>query len=306
MSKKAFEIRRINHFGAFKVSEHTFLPDVSHGLPLSSLSSGSPKLEGKRVFPTQSHSIQTLNEGGIEAALVQYDVTSRKNEASLLPDTSMRLDAAAESSFVAPSLPMSLGMEPFSLDNLNEGFRPSSMRLVNPDLISHARMSYGADGFQPLDHQRKNYSFHFLGQAKIRPINDSQGKTPGEYAKESKLGPRRKSQWDTPKDFGRKVTDYSANQTTDINTTCDRLLTQVSSPQRGKQHNQKSHQQQSHRHRRQPWVLNPFRQEDEEEVLAKRTHNRRRWSHVFPLGEDEFKRHAGPNWKSLCQPAIRK
>lgn len=56
--------------------------------------------------------------------------------------------------------------------------------------------------------------------------------------------------------------------------------------------------------RRKAWVLNPFRQQDEEEVLAKRTHNRRRWSHVFPLGEVEFKRHAGPNWKSLCQPAI--
>uniref|UniRef100_A0A6V2K027 DEPDC5 C-terminal domain-containing protein n=4 Tax=Ditylum brightwellii TaxID=49249 RepID=A0A6V2K027_9STRA len=52
------------------------------------------------------------------------------------------------------------------------------------------------------------------------------------------------------------------------------------------------------------WVLNPFRQADEEEVLAKRTHNRRRWSHVFPTGEVEFKRHAGPNWKSLCQPAV--
>ena len=57
-------------------------------------------------------------------------------------------------------------------------------------------------------------------------------------------------------------------------------------------------------HRRKTRVLNPFRQEDEEEVLAKRTHNRRRWSHVFPQGEIEFKRHAGPNWKSLCQPAI--
>jgi len=56
--------------------------------------------------------------------------------------------------------------------------------------------------------------------------------------------------------------------------------------------------------RRRAWVLNPFRQEDEDEVLAKRTHNRRRWSHVFPPGEVEFKRHAGPNWKSLCQPAI--
>ena len=51
-------------------------------------------------------------------------------------------------------------------------------------------------------------------------------------------------------------------------------------------------------------MLNPFRQDDEEYVLAKRNHNRRRWSHVFPPGEVEFKRHAGPNWKSLCQPAI--
>lgn len=51
-------------------------------------------------------------------------------------------------------------------------------------------------------------------------------------------------------------------------------------------------------------VFNPFRQEDEVEVLAMKSHNRRRWSHVFPLGEVEFKRHAGPNWKSLTAPAI--
>jgi hypothetical protein len=51
-------------------------------------------------------------------------------------------------------------------------------------------------------------------------------------------------------------------------------------------------------------AFNPFRQQDEDEVLAKKSHNRRRWSHVFPLGEVEFKRHAGPNWKSLSSPAI--
>jgi len=52
------------------------------------------------------------------------------------------------------------------------------------------------------------------------------------------------------------------------------------------------------------WTLNPFRQSDEEQVLAERTHNSRRWSHVFPQGEIEFKRHPGPNWNSLTQPAI--
>ena len=57
-------------------------------------------------------------------------------------------------------------------------------------------------------------------------------------------------------------------------------------------------------HHRKPWVLNPFRQRDETEILSRRTANRRRWSHVFPLGEEEFKRHSGPLWNSLCQPAV--
>lgn len=51
-------------------------------------------------------------------------------------------------------------------------------------------------------------------------------------------------------------------------------------------------------------VINPFRREDEAELLKQRTHNHRRWSHVFPPGEVEFKHSPGPNWKSLCQPAI--
>lgn len=51
-------------------------------------------------------------------------------------------------------------------------------------------------------------------------------------------------------------------------------------------------------------AFNPFRQSDEDEVLAKRSHNRRRWSHVYPVGEVEFKRHAGPIWNSLTSPAI--
>lgn len=75
-------------------------------------------------------------------------------------------------------------------------------------------------------------------------------------------------------------------------------------PNEAMSRNKSKKQSYQHRYRRKVWVLNPFRQEDEDEVLAKRTHNRRRWSHVFPLGEAEFKKHAGPNWKSLCQPAI--
>lgn len=59
------------------------------------------------------------------------------------------------------------------------------------------------------------------------------------------------------------------------------------------------HHHNTHRHRRKHWVLNPFRQEDEDEVLAKRTHNRRRWSHVFPLGEAEFVSNATARVSSL-------
>ena len=58
-----------------------------------------------------------------------------------------------------------------------------------------------------------------------------------------------------------------------------------------------------HRHARKK-AFNPFRQADEDKVLAKISHNRRRWSHVFPKGEIEFKRHAGPIWKSLTSPAV--
>ena len=38
-------------------------------------------------------------------------------------------------------------------------------------------------------------------------------------------------------------------------------------------------------------AFNPFRQQDEDAVLAEKSHNRRRWSHVFPATEVEFKRH---------------
>ena len=73
---------------------------------------------------------------------------------------------------------------------------------------------------------------------------------------------------------------------------------------RGNQGKSHRHRESSASHRHRKKVFNPFRQADEDKVLAKRSHNRRRWSHVFPQGEIEFKRHAGPVWRSLCSPAI--
>lgn len=70
----------------------------------------------------------------------------------------------------------------------------------------------------------------------------------------------------------------------------------------GRDHQSGNHKQSLGSRRKK--AFNPFRQSDEDEVLAKRSHNRRRWSHVFPVGEVEFKRHSGPNWNSLTSPAI--
>lgn len=262
----------------------------------------SPLIEGRDITRSQHVKSQILDKGGIEAALIQHDGMRLKREdkfsrsgAALNTKGSPVLTGVSPPTLAAS--PLRLGMNYFSLDMRNEGLRPSVSRLVAPDIIPRdSRYANTIDGFQPLEPRRKT-----LSQTQIKSRNDAHN-----YNNASKLLHRRKSQWDEHN--GSKRLESSAVQPTDVGSADDpQRTTQTTSPQRVKiktHINRKPHQQQSYRHRQKLWVLNPFRQEDEEEVLAKRTHNRRRWSHVFPLGEDEFKRHAGPNWKSLCQPAI--
>ena len=250
----------------------------------SSRSTGNKK-SGSPIRNQSTKTITSL-KGGIESSLDQYDLTNQsKGSRGMLSDVlrtgSIRgyPDNAAErleskgSPLMAPiSRPGLERMMSSSLDRQNVWLRPNSMSLGKAD----ARLTH-ADGFNPLASRiQRMTSFHLLSQS---IVSKEEINTPAKKKIESRLGPRRKSQWDSP-----------ANLANESSTNDDRVKT--------------SEQEQSHRYRRQRWVLNPFRQEDEDEVLAKRTHNRRRWSHVFPLGEDEFKRHAGPNWKSLCQPAI--
>ena len=59
------------------------------------------------------------------------------------------------------------------------------------------------------------------------------------------------------------------------------------------------------------YAINPFKKEEGAMFLRTRTHNRRRWSHVFPWGWGDYTKNlpgemgfTGLNWKSLCQPAI--
>lgn len=50
---------------------------------------------------------------------------------------------------------------------------------------------------------------------------------------------------------------------------------------------------------------NPFRREDGINYINARTHNRRRWSYVFPAGKlAQTLTFYGLNWKSLSQPAV--
>jgi hypothetical protein len=253
----------------------------------------SPVLERRDTI--RSH---VFPKGGIEAALIQHDGSfNREGKHSRLGAVLNSNGSPILSGVSPPSLavsPLRLGITPISLDRRNEGLRPSVMRLVAPDVIPRAsRFVDAADAFQPLESQRKTLS---QTHAKSRDDVYHYNKAPSHSVTDNRLLHRRKSQWDNVEPSG----------STEIGSAGERN-SQTLSPQRVKiktQVNRKPQQLQSFRNRQKSWVLNPFRQEDEEEVLAKRTHNRRRWSHVFPLGEDEFKRHAGPNWKSLCQPAI--
>lgn len=248
-----------------------------------------------------------LSKGGIEAALIQHEGMRLKREpryprsdAVLNRNGSPTLMGASPPSQAVS--PLRLGMTPFSLERQNEGLRPGVFKSVAPNVIPRSsRFVDSLVAFQPLDPQQKILSQPY---AKSRDDSFHYNKASGHSVTESRLLHRRKSQWDNVEPYGNK----RHAQRTEVGSVGDSQRNiQTSSPQRLKiktQSNRKPPHQQSFRHRQKSWVLNPFRQEDEEEVLAKRTHNRRRWSHVFPLGEDEFKRHAGPNWKSLCQPAI--
>ena len=225
--------------------------------------------------------------GGIEAALNQYDGTSLRQRKDGV--TSPRGDfleykisedvQVGSSSLAVSPLSSSIGMH-FSLDRRNDGLRPSAMRLVPP--VPEAMPS---ERFLPLDITQRRSSFQ-LSQKPKMPTRDHSYNQLQISSKEGRA-----------KENGNKQMNLSST----IKEPNKKALPLKRGTSKGKKHRQRT----PGRHRRKPWVLNPFRQEDEDEVLAKRTHNRRRWSHVFPLGEDEFKRHAGPNWKSLCQPAIR-
>ena len=160
----------------------------------------------------------------------------------------------------------------------------SEKRLSTSPVISSIPLTFS------LDRRNEGYNTNFkrLGQERITAITEGLQSLDIHRRNNKGLAGDRRNSF-AQGSSKQQLTDESLFKTS-MNSSTNR--------NKSKKHN---HQ---HRYRRKVWVLNPFRQEDEDEVLAKRTHNRRRWSHVFPLGEAEFKKHAGPNWKSLCQPAI--
>lgn len=234
-----------------------------------------------------------LPVGGIEAALVQYDFTRPRKEESVPRGPRGGLLEVSEETAKRSSLavsPLSIGM-PYSLDRRHEGLRPSVMRLVAPvaaqdgfqPLDSQRKNSfYVKDGFQPLDSQRKNSFCVSQNKTKSRENLHSQKKMPGQITKESRLGERRNSQRDNPKENGSKHNHHNASlaplpqqHTAESGAAGDtRQHSKTLSPQRvkKKQHGRKPHHHHSHLRGRKPWVLNPWRQDDEDAALAKRTH----------------------------------
>jgi hypothetical protein len=57
---------------------------------------------------------------------------------------------------------------------------------------------------------------------------------------------------------------------------------------------------------RRRYGINPFREQEGKKYLKARTHNRRRWMHVFPTGgkDEGWQLQHTLNMKSLCQPAM--
>jgi len=252
-------------------------------------SPGSPtKLDDKGALRSHSSLFPLRNKGGIEAALSQYDVNVQVKERDSV-GLSSRVNAITENVVILPEentgrsfsiSPLSVGIGmPYSLDRRSDAIRPGFMRLVAPEAIPRAtpnklRLSHDSRQIKHLGHPSKDNKK--IGD-RHSSINHTSQQHLSESSAKTKLVTQQQGKMKKHHSQARKYISY---------------------------HHHSNHHNNTQRHRRKHWVLNPFRQEDEDEVLAKRTHNRRRWSHVFPLGEAEFKRHAGPNWKSLCQPAI--
>ena len=224
--------------------------------------------KNKHRKPTQEHGVlakASLRTSGIKAALEYYDDPKKEDEGE------------------------SLGVVKTVSIKDNSIVIPERFLAVSP--LDSVAMPYSFDGRRPSQVRSST--------VRIVPPETLPGNV---FRPDNLLGSRRKSfsaMHDTFADHIGSMNSRSNKQNRYKISSTQHAHTPNIKPNRSEKV-----QQPQYRRRRKHWVLNPFRQEDEDEVLAKRTHNRRRWSHVFPLGEEEFKRHAGPNWKSLCQPAI--
>lgn len=267
-------------------------------------SPGSPtKLDDKGALRSHSSLFPLRNKGGIEAALSQYDVNVQVKERDSV-GLSSRVNAITENVVILPEentgrsfsiSPLSVGIGmPYSLDRRSDAIRPGFMRLVAPEAIPRATPNK-----LRLSHDSRQVSFGVTSLSSsykqvclltdiVSQLNRAQIKHLGHPSKDNKkIGDRHSS------------INHTSQQHLSESSAKTKLVTQ----QQGKMkkhhsqarkyisyHHHSNHHNNTQRHRRKHWVLNPFRQEDEDEVLAKRTHNRRRWSHVFPLGEAEFVR----------------
>jgi hypothetical protein len=250
---------------------------------------------GSMLNRRQNHGTPAVSGGGLGAALTQYKF-AMTNSKHFVPDAdrgntmlsrttslfgttgqvSLRRNADMGSQGLSPLL---LPSAAASGNAVSHSMDPQE-RLPPPDNITYERRFLTPQNYSSMQKSSSRLSTSITELSSASTQNDSNSR--------SGSPPTMKKYGSPPK---------------------DRIMRMRSEPEMLVSIKQKGWQRGSTPHAkgvmsRRKKLFNPFRQQDEDDVLAMKSHNRRRWSHVFPLGEVEFKRHAGPNWKSLTAPAI--
>eukprot|EP00980_Cylindrotheca_fusiformis_P010443 scaffold2322_cov135-Cylindrotheca_fusiformis.AAC.2 len=268
-------------------------------------SKGTPKMQrsGKEKSPP----------GGLGAALSQYDGSSKQLESprDMRPTRTRSASArATQSSFkIERSRAASPLMPSIRSQTLEKSTRTTSPILPPQVPSMQPNGTFSTDISEPEQATSKDDRFlssrEFVSSSTM-PLMDAHdtGGISGQPLGASlpRLDQTRQRRMARSPPLGAGILSSSRASKKTLATSPSRSNTRERSDQR--------HGRKTSSHNRQPVqsrikkVFNPFRQSDEDAVLAKRSHNRRRWSHVFPVGEVEFKRHAGPIWNSLTSPAI--
>ena len=252
-------------------------------------------------FAKQGESVNSMS-GGLGAALLQYNVSSEKTPLHLGPSAAKRIFSSGKLSTLGttPSAvfdgrPMSPYMSMVGLSIASDP--PDMIKLPQPFLHHSTTLDPGILERPKMPVKSKLVMNRSSSSGLVdKPVEKKQQQILL-YNSKSSLPIIKRQAPDSPSSLAKSPPRVATALTSQKVANQMKAKQQQPPPQRIRQKS-------SRKSSRRKGACNPFRQQDEDEELKRKSHNSRRWSHVFPLGEVEFKRRAGPNWKSLCQPAI--